>query len=252
MRLGAVTFNLFKDAGLEALISACEAAGLEGVELRTSHAHGVEPTIDAGERRRVRTLFDNSGVRLVGYGTTCEFHSPDPTVRAAQVELAKRFVDLAADTGAIGIKVRPNGLPEEVPIETTISNIAASLRELGDYAASRKVEVWLEVHGKGSQDPRIIHEIVKAANHEAVYVCWNCNGTDVVDGSVGQSFELLKPWVRHCHIHDLTDDYPYRELFRLLRESGYEGYTLIEAPASAEPERFLKYYRALWMELNRP
>lgn len=252
MRLGAVTFNLFKDADLETIIATCEKTGLEGVELRTTHAHGVEPGIDAQERRRVRALFENSGIHLVGYGTTCEFHSPDAAVRAAQVELGKQFVELARDTGAAGVKVRPNGLPEEVPVETTISNIAASLRELGEYASSWGIEIWLEVHGKASQEPRVICEIMKATGHQSVYVCWNCNGPDVVDGSVRQNFDLLKPWIRHCHIHDLTDDYPYRELFRLLRESGYQGYTLIEAPASAEPERFLKYYRALWTELNRP
>jgi len=26
----------------------------------------------------------------------------------------------------------------------------------------------------------------------------------------------------------------------------------MEAAASCEPERFLRYYRALWLELNRP
>jgi hypothetical protein len=52
-------------------------------------------------------------------------------------------------------------------------------------------------------------------------------------------------------MHDLTDDYPYRELFGLLRRSGFDGYTLCESPESLEPERFLRYYKALWMELTR-
>jgi hypothetical protein len=72
-----------------------------------------------------------------------------------------------------------------------------------------------------------------------------------VNGSVRQSFELLRPWVRNCHINELASDYPWRELFTLLRESWYERYTLCEAADNPQPERFLRWYKALWTELNR-
>lgn len=251
MKLGCVTFNVLKDWDVETIITKLTEAGYEGVELRTSHAHGVEPTISAAERAKVRKQFEESSVRLVGYGTTCEFHSPDAAERARQVQLGKDFTDLAVDTGAIGIKVRPNNLPDDVPPETTIANIAASLRELGDYAAERQVKVWLEVHGPKTQNPPVAAEIMQAANHPNVYACWNCNGPDPIDGSIRRNFELLKPWIGHVHLHDLTDNYPYRELLALLREMGYKGYTLSESPASCEPERHLKYYKALWDELTR-
>lgn len=252
MKLGAVTFNLFKDSSVEEIIGMCEATGLEGVELRTTHAHGIEPTIDAAERKRVRELFDSSKVKLVAYGTTCDFHHPEAADRAAQVELAKKFVDLAKDTAAIGIKVRPNKLPEGVPVETTVARIAECLKEVGYYAAGKGIQVWVEVHGSGTMDPKIMHQIMQAANHPQVNVCWNCNGApDLVDGSVKTYFELLKPWIKHCHIHDLTENYPYRELFGLLKGIDYQGYTLIEAPTSCETERFLKYYNALWTELSK-
>src|SRR4029453_1778389 len=107
--------------------------GCEAVELPPSHKHGVEPSISEAERARVKGLFARSKVRLVSYGTTCEFHSPDPPERKKQIEIGKQFVDLAHDTGAWGVKVRPNGLPNGVPKETTIANIAAGLREVGDY-----------------------------------------------------------------------------------------------------------------------
>jgi hypothetical protein len=84
-------------------------------------------------------------------------------------------------------------------------------------------------------------------------VCWNSNPTDVVNGSVKQSFDLLRPWIKNCHITELPNpQYPYRELFQLLRASGYDRYMLMEVAESKEPERFMKYYRALWRELTRP
>jgi hypothetical protein len=52
-----------------------------------------------------------------------------------------------------------------------------------------------------------------------------------------------------CHINELTSGYPYKELFALMRKTNYDRWTLCEAAESKEPERFLKYYRALWREL---
>jgi sugar phosphate isomerase/epimerase len=253
MHLGAVTYNVLKDWDVDAIIGNLEKARFEAVELRTTHKHGVEPSISAAERDAVRKRFESSKVRLLSFGTTCEFHSPDAEVRKKNVEDGKRFIELAHDTGAWGIKVRPNGLPKEVPAEVTVNRIGESLRELGDYGAGRGVEVWMEVHGRDTQNPPVSAAIMKAANHPQVGVCWNSNPTDVVNGSVKPSFQLLRPWMKSVHINELANPaYPWRELFSLLRQSNYDRYTLCEAQESKEPERFLLWYSALWRELNRP
>jgi len=251
MHLGCVTYNVLNDMDLETIIKTLEGAGFEAVELRTEHKHGVEPTIDAAGRERVRKLFDKSKVKLLSYGTICEFHSPDAAERKKQVDLATQFIILAHDTGARGVKVRPNGLAPGVPRETTIQNIGACLRQLGEIGRGHGVEIWLEVHGKDTSLATNAADIMKATRHANVGLCWNSNPTEVVNGSVKASFDLLKPWIKSCHIHDLTSAYPWRELFTLFRQANYDRYTLCEAPASKETERFLGYYKSLWTELNR-
>jgi sugar phosphate isomerase/epimerase len=251
-RLGSITYNVLKDHDLDGVIRILEATGFEGVELRTGHKHGVEPSLSAAERSSVRKRFEKSKVRLAGYGTTCEFHSPDKAERAKQVAIGKQFVDLARDTGAIGVKVRPNDLPAGVPEETTIGNIGACLRELGEYGAGRGVEIWLEVHGRKTSVPSIAAAIMQATKQANVGLCWNSNNVDVVNGSIAPSFRLLEKWIRHVHIHDLLkDDYPYQELFALLRKAGYKGYTMCEVGAGAgDPEKYLRDYRNRWLELT--
>jgi sugar phosphate isomerase/epimerase len=251
-RLGSITYNVLKDHDLDGVIRILEATGFQGVELRTGHQHGVEPSLSAADRARVRKRFEASKVRLVGYGTVCEFHSPDEAERRKHVATAKQFVDLARDTGALGVKVRPNGLPAGVPQETTIGNIGACLRELGEYGAGKGVEIWMEVHGRETSQPKVAAAIMQAARHNNAGLCWNSNSADVVNGSVEASFHLLRPWVRHAHIHDLLkDDYPYRELFTLLAKSGYDRYTMCEVGAvAADPEAYLRVYRAKWLELT--
>ncbi|HEY2014625.1 MAG TPA: TIM barrel protein [Bryobacteraceae bacterium] len=251
MQLGAVTYNVLKDMDLDTVIKTLEGAGFEAVELRTGHKHGVEPALSAAERERVKARFDHSKIKLLSYGTTCEFQSPDPAERAKQVEIAKQFVQLAHDTGAVGVKVRPNGMPAGVPKETTLQNIATGLREVGLFGYVHGVEIWLEVHGGPTQMPDVAAEIMRLTKHANVGLCWNSNPTDVVNGSVKASFDLLRPWLKSCHITDLVSGYPYRELFGLMKKSGYDRWTLCEAAESKEPERFLKYYRALWLEWQR-
>jgi hypothetical protein len=252
MQLGCVTYNVLKDWDVETIVRNLDAAGFEAVELRTGHKHLVEPTINAAERARLNQFFEHSKVRLLSFGTTCEFQSPDPAERRRQVQVAKSFIDLAHDTGAWAVKVRPNGLPkEDVPLDTTVGRIGECLRELGDFGAGKGVEIWMEVHGNVTQNPPVAAAIMKSARHENVGLCWNSNPTDVVDGSVKKSWDLLRPWVKSAHINELTSNYPWRELFTLMNKSGYDRYTLCEAAESKEPERFLRYYKSLWTELSR-
>jgi sugar phosphate isomerase/epimerase len=252
MHLGSVTYNLLRDWDVETIIRNLEAVGFEAVELRTGHKHGVEPSIAAAERARIRRRFESSKVRLLSYGTTCRFQSPDAAERKQQLEIAEQFVDLARDTGALGIKLQPMGLPPNVPQETSIGYFGASMRELGDYGAARGVEIWMEVHGQGTSNPPVAAALLKAAGHENVGACWNCNPQDVQNGSVKESFALLKRWIRNVHLHELSDSaYPFRELFSLLQQSGYDRYTLAEVAESKEPERYMRNFKALWTEFRR-
>src|SRR5687767_1662134 len=74
-KLGTVTYNLAKDWDVPTIIKNCEATGFEAVELRTTHKHGVEPTLDAAARTDVKKRFADSKVRLLSLGTVCEFHA---------------------------------------------------------------------------------------------------------------------------------------------------------------------------------
>lgn len=55
MNLGLVTYQWGKDWDLPTLLANCEEAGLLGVELRTEHAHGVETSLSAQERKEVKS-----------------------------------------------------------------------------------------------------------------------------------------------------------------------------------------------------
>src|SRR5947208_2704942 len=143
MQLGAVTYNVIKDWDLDTLIAKLGELGYAAIELRTGHKHGVEPALGAAERRAVAQKFERGKVRLLSYGSTCEFQSPDAQVRRKNIDDAKAFINLAHDTGALAVKVRPNGIPRGATVETTVPLIGAALREVGDEGAKKGVEIWV-------------------------------------------------------------------------------------------------------------
>jgi sugar phosphate isomerase/epimerase len=249
MKLGLVTYNMAKDWDIPTIIEKCTATGFEGVELRTTHAHGVEVNLSAVERRQVRKRFEDSPVELAGLGSAFEYHATDPAVLRQNIDGTKDYVKLAHDVGAPGVKVRPNAFPDGVSQEKTIEQIGKALRECGQFAKDYGIQIRLEVHGRETCYPVNIRKMIDAAGHDNVFVCWNSNAQDVTDGSVRQSFDLLKDRIALVHINELYTTYPWRELFHLLKGQGYNGYCLAEIPGSPDSERVMHYYRALYKAL---
>ena len=252
--LGLVTYNVAKDWDLDTILRLCREARFEGVEFRTTHAHGVERTLTPAQRADVRKKCADSGLLQTSLGSTCEFHSPEPAVVRRNVEDCREWVLLAKDVGARAVKVRPNGLPKDVPEEKTLEQVGRALAECGATAKENGVEIWVEVHGDGTRVPSRMRRIMDACSHPSVGVTWNSNDTDVEDGSVAKSFALLRPFLRCCHITDLRSAYPYRELFSLLAQSGFAGFTLCESPEpvpASNGAAWLKDYRERWEALQR-
>jgi sugar phosphate isomerase/epimerase len=250
MKVGTVTYQIGKDMDLPTLLDVCEKTGLEGVELRTTHPHGVEIALSAEERAEVKRRFDDSPVALVGLGTACEYHSLEEAELKKNIEETHEWVKLAADLGCAGVKVRPNGVQTDagVPLEKTLEQIGLALRECGRAAADCGVQIRCEVHGAVTCQVPNMKTIMDAADHDNVFICWNCNVGETDDsGSINANFDLLKDKIRLVHMRDLTvQEYPWRELFALLKGVDYQGYCLAEIPHTNDPERVLTYYRALF------
>lgn len=231
MKLGLVTYLWGKDWDLPTLIANCELTGFMGVELRTQHAHGVETSLSAKQRDEVKKRFTDSPVSCLGYGSNFEYHSPDPAAVRKNIEETKLYLKLCSDIGASGIKVKPNGLPEEVPKEKTIAQIADALNEVGRYASDLGQVVRVEVHGKESQKIPNMKAIFEQVNEKSVGICWNCNEQDLLPPGLEDNFNSLKKWFGDTvHIRELNvGDYPYQQLMSLFVDIKYKGWILLEA-----------------------
>lgn len=236
MRFGLVTYQWGKDWDLPTLIANCEKTGVLGVELRTQHAHKVEPTLSAAERQEVKKRFEDSPVVCVGYGSNQEYHSPDPDELRKNIEGTFELIKLCHDIGATGVKVKPNNLPDDVPPEKTIAQIAAALNEVGKFAGDYGQKIRVEVHGRKTQELPNMKAIFDQVTDPNVFVCWNCNEQDLNEPGLEYNFNLVKDrFGDTVHIRELNvGDYPYQELFNLFVGMDYAGWILLEARTSPE------------------
>lgn len=231
MRMGLVTYLWGKDMDLTELLNACEQSGLLGVELRTEHKHAVEPTLSATERAEIKKRFADSPVKLVGYGSNCEYHSDNPADVKKNIELTKKYIQLMHDCGGTGVKVKPNGFPKGLTREKTIEQIGKALNEVAEFGEGYGQQIRVEVHGKDTSDLPVIRDIFKIATHSNVTVCWNSNPEDLKDAGLEANFDMVKDrFGATVHVRELDDkSYPYAELIKLFSKMNYEGWILLEA-----------------------
>lgn len=230
IQFGLVTYMWGADWDLPTLLTNCQTADVLGVELRIEHAHKVEPTLNAAQRAEVRKRFEDSPVELLGMGTNAEFHSADPAQVEKHIGIAKNYIKLSHDIGGSGVKVKPNALPKEVPVEKTLEQIGHSLATLGDYALGFGQEIRLEVHG-GVCDLDHIKTIMEVAARDNVRVCWNSNDEDLKGDGIAANFAKVQPFLGHTtHIREVNEGkYPYDQLAALLVKADYDGWVLLEA-----------------------
>jgi sugar phosphate isomerase/epimerase len=229
MRLGLCTYLWGQDWDLPTILANCEKAGVLGVELRTQHKHGVEPTLGQQQRKEVRERFAESPVKFVGIGSNECFDNPDPALLKRSIEATKKFVRLSHDCGGSGLKVKPNDFHKNVPHEKTIEQIGKSLNVVGRFAADFGQQIRLEVHGSCCELPTI-KQIMDVADHPNVAVCWNCNPQDLLGEGLEYNFNLVKDRLgATTHVRELNStSYPYRQFLDLLVQAGYAGWLLLE------------------------
>lgn len=244
---------------LNQILTCAVENGYQGVELR-----GLQGELDLPKCPEFRTpesikttrqLFEDKGVQLVDLGSSAQLHHAEPGKRLAQLDHAKRFIELAGQLNCPHVRVFPDDLPKEQDREKSIELIINGLLELGTFANNSPVSVLLESHGK-VVDSALLSRIMTAAKHPHVGLIWDVvNMWSVTKEPPKQVYATLKNYIRHVHLKDLkllADDRhqytlfgegeaPLAEALTALGDGGYKGYYSFEwekmwHPELAEPE----------------
>src|SRR5207245_10245445 len=91
-QLGIVTYNVAAKWDLATVLKVLKDTKIRNVEFRTTHAHGVEPSLSSSQRQEVKNRCADAGIRIWGLGSVCEFQSPNRAEVEKQIESCKQFV----------------------------------------------------------------------------------------------------------------------------------------------------------------
>ena len=248
MKLCLLTFNLGRDFALDDLLAVCDRYGYEGVECRAqlNHGHGIELDATPEQRAEIKAKFEAARVNLAGISTSCRFESRDAAERQEQIDIAKQFIDLAVEVGAPRIRVFGNAFPKGADRAEVVENVGAALCEIGAHAEGSGVDCNLEMHGDFYRWEYTLRA-VELADNDRIGIVYNCDPRESQWGTISTFLDPVARYLRHVHLHDIeSPKYPYQNLFRILRNMGYDGYLSLEASPSSDPERVLAIYARLF------
>jgi len=227
------------ESSLQEILEIAKKYGYDGIEPRAQaeHKHGIEIYTSQEKRKDIRRTFEESGIECACIATSIRYCFIDEEQRGKEVELTKRFIDLASDIGCKRIRVF-GGFPEHpMAFEEAIDIVADALSEVKTYAEQNRVYVCLETHDFFSRAD-IAAAPVRMVDSPFIRITWDIMHPFTKMMTIEEAFAELEGLIEHCHIHDGTYDkarvpklalmgegeIPYNIAVRLLKNSGYEGY----------------------------
>ena len=203
------------------------------------------------------------GLSISCLGASANMHDLDPVKHAAQLDEARRFIDLAHALGAPYVRVFGNEYVKGVPRDQMLAHIAGALRGLGEYAGGKNVTVLIESHGDFTDSPSLL-ELLERANSPRVALLWDAHHT-YVSGKEQPEVTVAKlgRYIRHTHLKDSvaagddrryvltgTGDVPVKRQIAALAKIGYKGIYSFEwekrwHPEIDEPEIAIEQYASV-------
>ena len=202
------------------------------------------------------------GLAVSCLGASAQMHDMDPAKHAAQLDEARRFIDLAHALRAPYVRVFGNEYVKDVPRAEMLAHIGGALHELGDYAKPKHVTVVIESHGDFTDSPALL-EILQKADSPNVALLWDAHHTFVSGKEEPEdTVRQLGRYIRHTHLKDSvalpggndrryvltgTGDVPVKRQIAALAKTGYRGFYSFEwekrwHPEIEEPEVAFEQY----------
>jgi sugar phosphate isomerase/epimerase len=221
------------------------------------------PEFSAEHIGDARRQLEAHGLTVSCLGASANMHDMDRVKHAAQLDEARRFIDLAQALRAPYVRVFGNEYVAGVPRDQMLAHIAGALRELGGYARPKGVTVIIESHGDFTDSPALL-EILRKADSPNVALLWDAHHTFVSGKEQPEdTVRQLGRYIRHTHLKDSvaagsnrryvltgTGEVPVKRQIAALAKIGYRGLYSFEwekrwHPEIEEPEVAIAQYASV-------
>lgn len=182
--------------------------GYQGVEIRLLERETDLLSRPEFQPDQIRTRLEelrSAAFAVVGLGSSVRFDYLEADVRAHQVAIGCRYVDLAHQLQSQFVRVFGDVFTagqDDRSREQVLAQIVEGLTLLGNYAEPRGVRVLMETHGDFAES-RWMETVMQRVNHPAVGVLWDTHHPwRFYNEPLVETFNRLRPWIRHTHWKD--------------------------------------------------
>lgn len=209
---------------------------------------------------------DALGLKISDLGASARLGEPDAIKRKAQLDEARRFVDLAHELKSPYVRVFGGKLLKDQTMQAATEQIVAGFKELHAHAKGSGVTLLIESHDEFTTSESLL-AILQGANLPTAALLWDAHHTFVTGKEQpADTFKKLGKFIRHTHLKDSkpagndrryvltgTGEVPIKETVKVLARNGYKGYYCFEwekkwHPEIEDPEIAIPHYAKVMRE----
>lgn len=223
--------------------------GYRALEVRILDGEIIPVDLSQARRKQMKAVLQQHNLEILGLGLSTRFSAPDPAERAANIELLRRYLELANDLGVPMVRTFGGNVAPEATLDQTIDWVAQGLIGAVATAEAQGVTIVLETHDafcRGAEVARVLAQV----NSPAVAAVWDVHHPYRMGESIDDTWRLIGNRVKHVHIKDGRKqadgdwqlvllgegELPCRPVIELLRAQGYQGYLSVEWEKKWHPE----------------
>lgn len=216
------------------LLDWCASQNIEAIDLTGYYFPGY-PEVPSDE-----FIYDlkhkafKLGIDISGTGIRNNFASPDPAIRAADVERAKQWIVVASKLGAPVIRLFAGEIPKgyENKWDEVAGWMIDCYKECAAFGQKHGVIIGIQNHGDMLQTAEQCIKVVKAVNSKWAGIILDTGNFKVADPYV--DIEKVIPYTVNWQVKESvfgpaskvrTD---FKRLGEILQRSGYRGYLPVE------------------------
>lgn len=218
-------------------VNDCAKLGLEGTE-PTSY-YFPEPTTHEYLRKLKQQCF-TLGLGVSGTAIRNEFGYPSGEKRQREIDWVKRWIDNAEILGAPVIRIFAGYRQEGISAEETHKLMVEGFEEVCEYAGQHGVHLALENHGGPTSTAEGLLAFVRDVKSPWFGV--NLDTGNFPSHDPYGDLAKVAPYALNVQVKVVTTDpdenkHPsdFPRLARMLRDSGYRGYIVLEYEESGDP-----------------
>jgi sugar phosphate isomerase/epimerase len=216
------------------LVDWCAIQNIEAIDLTGYYFPGY-PEVPTDEyiyelKRKAFKL----GIDISGTGIRNNFADPDPAVRAADVERAKKWIIVASKLGAPVIRLFAGAIPKgyENKWEEVAGWMIPCFKECAEFGAKHGVIVGIQNHGDMIKTAEQCIYVMKAVNSNWAGIIVD-TGNFKVANPYGD-IETVVPYATNWQVKESVignssfEKADYERIMQIIKKTNYRGYIPIE------------------------